>query len=41
MSTFMGTVRVHFRRLMSVSLVKTSVKGRGLYVDEYAMAAVI
>ena len=33
----MGTVRRHVRRLMSVSLVKTSVAGFGVYRAEYAM----
>lgn len=35
--TFIGTVRVHFLRLMSVSLVKMSVIGLDVYLLEYAM----
>lgn len=34
MRTFMGTVRTHLLRLMSVSGVKMSVKGLGLYFEE-------
>lgn len=33
----MGTLRVHSRRSMSVSLVKMSVAGLGVYVSAYAM----
>jgi hypothetical protein len=33
----MGTVRVHFRRLMSVSAVKMSVTGLDVYLLEYAI----
>jgi hypothetical protein len=35
--TFMGTVRRHSRRLISVSLVKMSVMGLGVYFAEYAI----
>lgn len=37
----MGTERVQRRRSMSVSLVKTSVIGRGLYVAEKAIVTVL
>lgn len=36
----MGTFRVQFRRLMSVSLVKRSVSGLGVNVAEYAIVSV-
>jgi hypothetical protein len=32
--TFMGTVRLQFLRLISVSLVNISVIGFGVYLDE-------
>lgn len=37
MRTFMGTTRPSLRRLMSVSLVKMSVRGREVYLEEYAI----
>ena len=37
MRTFMGTLRVQLRRLMSVSVVKMSVIGRGEYFAEKAI----
>lgn len=37
MRTFIGTVLRHSRRLMSVSLVKISVIGLGVYFVEYAI----
>lgn len=39
--TFMGTVRVHFLRSMSVSFVKISVMGLDLYLQEYAILPVV
>ena len=41
MRTFMGTVRRHSRRLMSVSLVKMSVMGRGVYLAENAIVKML
>lgn len=41
MRTFMGTTRPSLRRLISVSLVKMSVRGRGVYLEEYAILTVI
>lgn len=37
MRTFMGTVRRHSRLLISVSAVKISVMGFGMYFAEYAI----
>lgn len=37
--TLMGTVRLHWRRSMSVSAVKMSVMGFGVYWSAYVMVA--
>lgn len=37
----MGTLRLHVRRSMSVSLVNTSVMGRGLYWVDWTMVSVM
>lgn len=37
----MGTTRPSLRRLISVSLVKMSVRGREVYLEEYAILNVV